>query len=453
MITRTDAATSAAPSRLALNSAHVAFTTIVFFTVFGANGIRNLIGWWGWAGVVVALFVVSMVWIVRAGLGRQLYRLPLPLLAFVAFALVSTAWSHWPLETLEGSGILIITVLSAVPLAALITWDELLVGLSGATRLIVGLSVLFELVVSVIIRHPVLPVYVDWTTWDKASLQLLWSRNLLFDTGKIQGIVGNSTILAGVAGVALVAVIVQLAARRMGRAWGLFWIVLIVGTLIGTRSATIYVALFVTALVLAAVLIRRRLTAFVSRAVFYGGIAVVVIGGAITVTALWTQVLGLLGKESDLTGRIEIWQNTIDLAVQRPAFGWGWLGYWPPWVEPLNTLNIRYGVPQLHAHDAWIDLWMQVGIVGLVLFALVVIVALSRSYRSAVTPVWDASTGRESFPAATLLPILVLAVLLVQSITESRLLVEEGLLTLAVLAIKLKLQPFNRTSTGATTRP
>jgi hypothetical protein len=452
MITRTDAATSAAPSRLALNSAHVAFTTIVFFTVFGANGLRNLVGWWGWAVIVVVLFAISMVWIVRSGLGRQLYRLPLPLLAFVAFALVSTTWSHWPLETLEGSGILIITVLSAVPLATLITWDELLVGLSGATRLIVGLSVLFELVVSVIIRHPVLPVYVDWTTWDKASLQLLWSRNLLFDTGKIQGIVGNSTILAGVAGVALVAVIVQLAARRMGRAWGLFWIVLIVATLVGTRSATIYVALFVTALVLAAVLIRRRLTAFISRAVFYGGIIVVIVGGAVLVSALWTQILGLLGKTDTLTGRTEIWANTIELAVQRPIFGWGWLGYWPPWVEPLNTLNVLYGVPQLHAHDAWIDLWMQVGIVGGVIFALVVIVALARSYRTSVTPVWDASTGREGFQAATLLPILVLAVLIVQSITESRLLVEEGLLTLAVFAIKLKLQPFNRISTGATTR-
>ena len=54
-----DAATpvSRASHRPLLNSAHVAFTTIALFSVFGSNFLRNLLGWYGFSAIIVALSV------------------------------------------------------------------------------------------------------------------------------------------------------------------------------------------------------------------------------------------------------------------------------------------------------------------------------------------------------------------------------------------------------------
>ncbi|HEY0250539.1 MAG TPA: O-antigen ligase family protein, partial [Kofleriaceae bacterium] len=151
-----------------------------------------------------------------------------------------------------------------------------------------------------------------------------------------------------------------------------------------------------------------------------------------------------------LTGRTEIWDKVVGLAVQHPVEGWGWIGYWAPWVRPLGHLVSRHDVWQLHAHDAWLDIWMQLGVVGIVLFGLLFLVTMVRAYRAAVTPLWVASLGKRVNNHLTLLPVLVLTFLLVQTATESRILIEEGLMTLCIFAIKLKLDPFTRLSAYAT---
>lgn len=443
-LSRVAAGSSSTAHRPLLDSAHIAFATFTLFTVFGGNFWRNLIGWYGWAAIIVAIVVVSIVWLVRTGTIRRLRYLPVALLAFVAYSLASTLWSNWPLETIAGSALLWLTIIVALPFALLISWEALLVAFSSAMRWIVGLSLLFELFVSTIIRHPVLPVYVDWITVEKAPLMLMWSRNLLFVDGKIQGILGNSSMLAAVALLALIALIVQFFAHRIGRISAAAWFVVIVGTLVLTRSATMTIAGAVVLAVLVLVLVRRRMRSPRSRVVFGVTVLALAVLTAITVALNWTRILALFGKSGDLTGRVEIWQNVIGLAVQRPAFGWGWLGYWPPWVEPLGSLNKRWGVYQLHAHDAWIDLWMQVGIVGLVIFACFVLVTVLRSTIAAVNPVWHVTAQRSAFSAVTLFPVLVMTMLVVQSVTESRFLVEEGLLILCILGIKLKADPFLR---------
>ena len=58
----------------------------------------------------------------------------------------------------------------------------------------------------------------------------------------------------------------------------------------------------------------------------------------------WNSLLTLLGKSEDLTGRLDIWNAVIGLALERPWFGWGWVGYWQPWVEPFDGLAVRNGV-------------------------------------------------------------------------------------------------------------
>ncbi|MFC5858923.1 O-antigen ligase family protein [Agromyces flavus] len=50
----------------------------------------------------------------------------------------------------------------------------------------------------------------------------------------------------------------------------------------------------------------------------------------------WNALLDVFGKGEDLTGRLDIWESVIGLATERPWFGWGWVGYWNPFVEPFR---------------------------------------------------------------------------------------------------------------------
>jgi O-antigen ligase len=89
---------------------------------------------------------------------------------------------------------------------------------------------------------------------------------------------------------------------------------------------------------------------------------------------------------------------------------------------------IRDGVQYLQAHNAYLDIQMQLGIPGLLLLAAVVGSAVYRALRLALT----------DRPMAVL-PLLLLAALLTQAMAESRLLIEGNWALLVALSIALPL--------------
>jgi O-antigen ligase len=120
------------------------------------------------------------------------------------------------------------------------------------------------------------------------------------------------------------------------------------------------------------------------------------------------------------------------------VFGWGWVSYWAPWVEPFTTLAVRKGVTYLQAHNAWLDVWFQLGVVGLVIFILLVVTTLKRSWFLAVDRPRVALVDDLPYTALTLLPLLLIAALIAQSAAESRMLVEAGWMILVVVSVKTK---------------
>ena len=424
------------------------FAVFVLFTLFAGDFWRYSVGWVGFGVVATLITAVSIITLVRDyRSGRwRIGHLPYPLLGFLALATVSALWSYYPGATLLGLLTTWMTVVTAVSLAVSVTWPGLLRALGIALRLILGLSLLFEVIVAVFIRRPMLPFVpapgIDYSSYEKIPKLLLWSRNELFevfDGGKIQGIVGNSSLLGFIALLALIVFGVQLANGSIGRAWGITWLALTLATAFFTRSATITVAIVaVAALVLALIVVRRASTPR-RRTVIYWSLsgAVVLVGSAALL--LRNSVLAALGKSEDLTGRLDIWSAVIDLAQQRPAFGWGWVSYWIPWVAPFDTLAFKSGVRQLHAHNAWLDIWLQLGILGLIVFGALVLSTTARAWLIAVDRPRDFAGKPSAYTASSLLPILLMAALLIQSLAESRILVEYGMLTLVVIAVKTRL--------------
>jgi len=191
------------------------------------------------------------------------------------------------------------------------------------------------------------------------------------------------------------------------------------------------------AVALAFVLWARRVGEDGRRPVYLTAAGLLLLGGVLLAT-LWGQLLALFGKSEDLTGRFDIWSSVAGLAAERPVAGWGWVGYWAPWVEPFDDLAVRKGVTYLQAHNAWLDVWLQLGVIGVVLFAALVIGTLWRSWFLAVDRPRDALDDSRPYAASALVPFLLMVAFIVQSVAESRILIESGWMLLVALAIITK---------------
>ncbi len=410
----------------------------VLVTVLAGDAVRNALSWGGWVAVCLVLGVASIAVLVTERDRWRVGRLPYPLLAFLALALLSIAWSNYRGETAIAVLAQTLTSAAAIALALLLDWDELLELLAKVLTAILGLSILFELFTAAVLRGPLLPWWADYGDVEPLPKPLYWSRGELLEGGRIQGIVGNASLLAFLALLALIVLAVKVWRDRRLTVLSATGLVLAALTIALTRSATITVALVAVAVVLVAVLVIRRTPEGRPRAVGYGVLAGLAAAAVAAALVFRGALLEAVGKSEDLTGRLDIWNAVADLAAQHPLAGWGWISYWAPWREPFADLVIKNGVQQLHAHNAWLDVWLQLGALGLIVFSAYVLSTLVRAWTTAIDrrDVAVGSPGRHS--PTTVLPLLLLVALLVQSVAESRLLVEYGWLLLTLIAVTTK---------------
>jgi exopolysaccharide production protein ExoQ len=418
----------------------VLLATMVLFTVAAGDFWRNLLSWYGWAAICVALTGAIVVELARRR--PALGRLPAPLIAFLAIAVASLTWSAYPGATVAGLAATLVTTAGGVFLAVCLVADQLIDALSAALRWVLGLSLLFEAVVAVFVRRPVLPLFPAFDTEQRHIPDAFaWSRAELLTGGPIQGIVGNANLLAMVALLALLTFGAQTAADRMNRSSGFAWIGLAVLTLGLTRSGTVLAGAVAVAAVMMVTLHARRLSAGARNTVALAAAGVVAAVAA--ACFLFTgPVVEFLRRTIDLSHRLDVWWIVKNLAEERPIAGWGWVSHWAPWVEPFDDLVVINGVTYLQAHNAWLDVSMQLGWAGLLAFGALVATVLVRSWRLATDPAHALRTEGDRHPATQLLPLLFVTALLLQSLGESRLLVELGWTLLVVLAIRTKPQPF-----------
>ena len=413
-----------------------AYAISVFIFTLGGNAVRWITGvpiYFALAGIITVIGVVLFIKVKPARF--RWYRLPAPLYWFMTIALLSIIWSQYRLESVLGVVAQLATTVVAIVLAYTLTWHEVLRTLATSLRYLIGLSFLFELWVSLFVGHYIVAWWVEVPEGETPSKLLWWSRNLLFEGGPIQGLLGNSALFCFLGVLGLVIFSVQLRAGLIGRFNGWFWIAMSVLTIAMTRAATVMVAIVVIAITLAFALWARRVQPG-KRTPLYA-IGSVLLFGSIAVSLFWReQVFGLLGKSATLTGRTEIWERVIELAEQRPWLGWGWVSYWPTWVEPFKSLDTKVGLPVPHAHNAWLDVWFQVGIIGLLAFIPLVALTLWRVWFRAVDQPRRGYGAPLPYATSALWPLLVLAALLVQSLTESRLIIEGGWVLLVLLAVK-----------------
>lgn len=414
--------------------------------LMGGDAIRYAIGWLGWGIALGVLLVATLIQLFRTDWKPTFQRIPWPLSAILGLMLVGSIWSNYQVVSLGAALVQLATTSFALFLAAAFTWREILRLFAGTLRGILFASVIFELFAALVVRGPIEPFFPNYEGDHPPAVAFYWTQGNLFSNDRIQGIVGNSNMLAYMAMIAMVVFAIEVAANTTTRLVSSLSFLAAVPMLVLSRSASIgfaLVSVFAAAVVSIAAEgkerdVRHR----------YYRIALGVIGtAALLVLTYRAAIFSLIGKSPDMTGRTKIWKIVLKLIDQRPLQGWGWSSYWVPWVEPYKGLVVINHVPYYQAHNAFLDVWMQLGIIGLGLFILLVGLTFVRLWRLAV---------RHTSPLY-LWPILVFVGLVTQNLTESRILVEIGWVILVLFSVKVQepkefLEPLGRSPKRARLR-
>jgi exopolysaccharide production protein ExoQ len=89
---------------------------------------------------------------------------------------------------------------------------------------------------------------------------------------------------------------------------------------------------------------------------------------------------GILGKDATFSGRTRIWTAVWAAISKRPLLGYGYGGFWRGLSgESGNVISyVGFGVP--HAHSGYLNIWLQIGAVGLGLFLASLFIALRNAF-------------------------------------------------------------------------
>ncbi|AYG93779.1 O-antigen ligase family protein [Brevundimonas naejangsanensis] len=108
------------------------------------------------------------------------------------------------------------------------------------------------------------------------------------------------------------------------------------------------------------------------RAVIVTWLAVVgVIAAALLITTRSELFFDLLGKDATLTGRTEIWAGAIQQMADHPWRGFGYGAVWddPNLTGPKAWIGHRANFTPANAHSGWLEIYLGLGLGGVILFA------------------------------------------------------------------------------------
>jgi len=98
---------------------------------------------------------------------------------------------------------------------------------------------------------------------------------------------------------------------------------------------------------------------------------IAIVGGTISawvVSNLETIVVDILGKDMTFTGRTTLWLSIIDVIKERPWLGYGYQAFWSGLDGPSAPVIRSEGWLTPDAHNGFLDLVLQLGLVGLFVF-------------------------------------------------------------------------------------
>jgi len=306
-----------------------------------------------------------------------------PLLAIIAFASLSTFWSQDPAQTLRHSADLLLATLFGVYFAARYELKEQLKLLMWVFAVCVFFSFVFGFFG--------IGTAVDADKNVEGWYGIFIQKNNLGRTMVLSALV---FFFGGVSN-----------PRNRTSAWvgALASLVLIL------LSRSLTSILVVPAVALMVLYLRWALQK--TRLQLVAGILLLLVFGSTASYYVITHLEGatnLVGRDPTLTGRLDIWILCVVMALRQPWLGYGYEAFWLPdkWYVERAWKILGWNVPS--AHNGFLQLWLELGIVGGGLFLLVFSYYFAKALRSL----------RRDFRPGAAWPIAFLLFLLFTNLTE-----------------------------------
>jgi O-antigen ligase len=163
------------------------------------------------------------------------------------------------------------------------------------------------------------------------------------------------------------------------------------------------------------------------------GVAIIVWTGVLLLLAptviIVTNQLGaiapLLGRNDQLTGRVDLWLILSSYIADRPWLGYGFGAFWVADSTNVSLIWNAVGWDPPEAHNGWLDLLLELGVVGLTIMCLQIFLIIVNGIRAVVE-------GRE--PNSQYL-VVIIFIMLVYNISESDLVRPGVIWVLLVIAV------------------
>lgn len=155
------------------------------------------------------------------------------------------------------------------------------------------------------------------------------------------------------------------------------------------------------------------------------GCAAAMLLGIVTITVPQTtaeQVAGAVGEDTTLTGRDAIWELSTEAGARRPLLGYGYGAFWEG-TAAAEDIRDRLQWPVPNGHNGLLDIWLDLGVAGVIAMALLLGALLVRGVR-------DARAGVRGSAA---LRLSVAALLIIRNTAESGFLQQNTLLTVLMV--------------------
>lgn len=387
-----------------------ALTLMAIGLAFSTNAVRAMIGWPGLLAALAGLLVLCGLSLVARWRAVEWYGvLPLTILVFVGWAAASVIWSEAPGTTMLRVAYLVAFGVLGLYVALMRDTIQIVRAFGDVFRLLLGLSIALEVLSGILLDLPIV---------------FLGIRGDIAVLGPIQGVFGSRNLLGFVALVALLTFIIEWRTRSVRRGRSIASVVLAGGCIVLAGSPVTWIALGASLLALAALYGLRRVPA-PSRWRWQLGLLVAAVAALVTAWVLRIRIIELLDARGEFDVRLDVWREVSRYLAANPLQGWGWMGRWPD-SAPYVWIERAVGRELTSALSAWIDAYFQVGVIGMLLFAALVGVALVRS--------WLLASNRRS--VVYLWPALVLVAITVTSFAESFALQEGGWMLVVVCAVK-----------------
>jgi exopolysaccharide production protein ExoQ len=193
-----------------------------------------------------------------------------------------------------------------------------------------------------------------------------------------------------------------------------------------SRSATAFVVgAVLLVLTLTGRILRSRLTVLVPTVVA----TLFFLAGLFTVFADQRDLLlAALGRDPTLTGRTDIWKAVLVEIGKRPLLGYGFGSFWHGLAGPSMTVVAAVHWITPHAHNGFLDLCLDLGVLGLLTFGI----GFMLRFRTAILD-YRASRHR-----AAMWPLAFLTFLLLYNLTDTSLLYPPELYWMLYAAVTVR---------------